>query len=183
MPNTTYSVKMRGIATPLEIPELVDGSSVRRAIHSSIDRKLSGLDEVVTTLDTVDSDEDSGKQVGYGSYVTTTAAVELEINIVPHGLGTVTLLVIAITAAGSTGTPDCQISVDGVNYDQTIQGIGDFVISKLADIEGNVIKLKSSGATKLAIVDVLVMYESDYLRDSASKYLHDSANKFLRIGR
>lgn len=183
MPDTTYSVKLRGIATPLEIPTLVDGSDVMRAIHSSIDRKLYGLNEVTSALDTINSDEDSGKRVGYASYTTTTSGVELEIDIIPHGLGVVTLLVVSITAAGSTGTPDCSITVDGTNYEQTIQGVGDFIICKLADIEGNVIKLKSSGATELAVVDVLAMYESVYLRDSASKYLQDSDNKFLRVGR
>ena len=183
MPDSTYSIKLRGIGVPLEIPTLVDGSDVKRAIHSSIDRKLYGLKGLTSTLVTINSDEDSDKQVAYISYTTTTAGVELEIDIIPHGLGTVDVLVIAITAAGSTGTPDCEISVDGVNYDQTIQGVGDFVILRLADIEGNVIKLKSSGATKLAVVDVLIMYESVYLRDSASKYLQDSADEFLRVGR
>lgn len=183
MPDSTYSVKLRGVATPLEIPTLVDGSDVMRAIHSNIDKKLYGLKELTSTLVTINSDEDSDKQVAYKSYTTTTSGVVLEYNIITHGLGSLNLLVISITAAGSTGVPDCQISVDGANYDQTIQGVGDCAIIRLADVEANLIKLKSSGATKLAVVDILVMYESVYLRGSGSKYLIGSGGKFLRVGR
>ena len=63
-----------------------------------------------------------------------------------------------------------------------LEGIGDHTVIQADNIAGNNIKLKSSGATKVAVVDILVMYESIYLRDSGSVYLRDSDSKFLRVG-
>ena len=182
MPDTTYAIKLRGSGVPIEIAELIDGIETGRNIHSDIDKKVRGIIERSSTLVTINGGQDSDKQIAYISYTTTTSGVALELDIISHALGSITTLVIAITAAGSSGTPDCEISLDGSNYDMLLKGVGDHTVIQADNIAGDNIKLKSSGATKVAVVDILVMYESIYLRDSGSVYLRDSGGVFLRVG-
>lgn len=182
MSDTTYRIRLAGTGAPLEIAELVDGTEVSRNIHSSIGRKLHGLLDLAGGLTSIDGTDTATKELRYIQYTTTTVEAILEYAITSEGLGAVTALIVAIVEAGSTGTPDCLISLDGTNFIYSLSGVGDHIIARLDDLAGNTIKFKSSGATELAIVDILVMYETSFLREVASRNLMTSADEFLRVG-
>lgn len=145
-----FKIQYAGSATPIEIQELADGSDTVRAIHSNVDKVIGGSIEK-------SGGSTAANVAGHLSHLTTTAAVSIEdATIFNDNLGAVVdFLMITITAAGSTGTPDVQIALDGTNYEQTISGIGDFIINRPAGLDSANIKIKSSGATTVAIVDIL----------------------------
>ncbi len=182
MSDTTYRIRLAGTGVPLEIVTLVDGVEVSRNIHSSIGRKLQGILDLAGGLTTIDGTDTATKELKYAQYTTTTVEAALEYDIVSTGLGAITALIVSIVEPGSTGTPDCLIAIDGTNFEFILQGKGDHTILRLDDIAGNNIKFKSSGATELAVIDILVMYETNFLRDVASRNLMASADEFLRVG-
>ena len=175
MPINEYRIRLASTVTPIEID---DG----RHIHSNINAKLHGLLDLAGESTTIDGTITSTKDLYYKQYTTTTVEAILEYELSVHGLGAINSLVLSIVEAGSTGTPDCMISIDGTNFEFLLSGVGDHIVFKLADIAGNVIKIKSSGATELAVIDILAMYENQFLREVASRNLMTSADEFLRVG-
>jgi len=145
-----FKIQYAGSATPIEIQELADGSDTVRAIHSNIDKVVGGSIEK-------SAGATSTNVKGHLSHTTTAAAVSIEdATIFNDNLGAVVdFFMITITGAGSSGTPDVEIAIDGTNYEFLIQGIGDFCIFRPAGADSANIKIKSSGATTLAVVDLL----------------------------
>lgn len=144
-----YKIHYRGSATPIEIQELADGSDSVRVIHSNIDKVVGGSIEKSAGATSTD--------VKYKSYTTTTTGVAIEhATIFNDNLGAVVdFLMIVITAAGSTGTPDVELTIDGTNYEHLLSGVDDFMILRPAGLDSANIKIRSSGATELAVVDLL----------------------------
>ena len=145
-----FKIQYAGSATPIEIQELADGSDTVRAIHSNVDKVIGGSIEKSAGATATNIK-------GHLAHTTTAAAVSIEdATIFNDNLGAVVdFLMIVITGAGSSGTPDVEISIDGTNYELFIQGIGDFEILRPAGLDSANLKIKSSGGTELAVVDIL----------------------------
>ena len=145
-----YKIRYSGGATPIEIQELSDGVTTSRHMHSDVEKTVGG------------SIEKSGGSTSTnikGKFTHTTETTERAIehsSIFNDNLGAVVdFLMIAITAAGSSGTPDVKITLDGTNFEHLLSGVGDFTILSPAGLDSANIRIKSSGATELAVVDIL----------------------------
>ena len=146
-----YKIRYAAGAIPIEIQELNDGTTFPRYMHSEVSKPIGG------------SIEKSGGSTstnikGKFSYTTETTERSIEHStIFNDNLGAVVdFLMIAITAAGSTGTPDVKITLDGSNYEHLLSGVGDFTILSPAGLAGANIRIKSSGAIELAVVDIII---------------------------
>jgi hypothetical protein len=150
---TTYKIQYAVSATPIEEVTLNDGADTARAVHSDIDKSVGGSKEISCST--------AATNVNYKDYTTTTGYVTLDAaTIYNTTITNADFLMVKIREAGSTGTPDVFIHVAGVNDVIKLSGIGDATLLRLNAIEGLNLKLKSSGATELAKVDILYGLES-----------------------
>lgn len=145
-----FKIQYAGSATPIEVQELVDGATESRHIHSDIDKIIGGNIEK-------SAGATSTNVKAKLSYTTMTGAVAIEdATILNDNLGAVVdFVMVTITGAGSSGTPDVQITVDGTNFEHLLSGVGDFTILRLNNLDSANIQVKSSGATEVAVVDIL----------------------------
>jgi len=163
-----YSV----VIEPIE-STVIAGSEAYRNIHGDIDKAVgsrvqksvgTGTDSVVDSgsNQAIDSSSDTvvtgvSDHVTYISSVTTTSGLSIEdVQYYSKNMGTLNALFIAILSAGSTGTPDVLMSIDGTNYEYSLSGAGDWMMIPLKSIDAANVKLKSSGATTVANVDIVV---------------------------
>ena len=145
-----YKVLYTASATPIEVVTLVDGVTTQRNIHSDIDKIIGGsIEKSASTTST--------NIKAKLPYRTTAVGVSIEhADIFNDNLGAVVdFLVVSIKDAGSTGTPDVELTVDGANYEHVLSGIGDFMVLRLANLDSANILIRSSGATEVADVDIL----------------------------
>ena len=149
----TFKIQYAASATPIESTQLTDTSNVATSVHSSIDKSVGGGKEI--SCSTVSTN------VNYKDYTTTAAYVILDhATIYNTTITNADFLIIKIREAGSSGTPDVLVHFAGVDDALKLSGIGDVMMLRPNAIEGANIKLKSSGSTTLAKVDILYGLES-----------------------
>tara|TARA_R100001443_G_C3356422_1_gene178045 strand:+ start:1605 stop:2087 length:483 start_codon:yes stop_codon:yes gene_type:complete len=153
----TFAIKYSGKATPIEKVEAADGTKTR-IIHSNIDKIIGGSMEY----------ELGGTDhfLEYKSYTTTTGEVSLEHSTIFNKDIDVDWMMIAITEAAGSGTPDCKIKleIDAVvpstveHYWLKLVGVGDFTIMPMRGLnqDGSDIELASTSSSTLAKVDILI---------------------------
>jgi len=143
---TTFKIKYSGSFTPVIEPALADGSFGNGIVHSNIDKIIAGVNEL--------SVSSTASDVAYKSYTTTTSSVSLN-TITGLTLTGITFLYIAIAEAGSTGTPDVEVIIDGTNKEIKLTADQDWAVLRLSSGTGADIKLNSTASTTLAVVDIL----------------------------
>lgn len=151
---TNYKIRYSGSAIPTEEVALADGTTISYNIHSNIDKILgSSITKDFGTAST---------EVLYDTYLTTTTPVALSAAAILNSTPDMGFLFMKIVSAGSSGTPDVLMSIDGATATQSImlKGVGDFLMIPFADniltITASSIKISSSGATEVANVEILV---------------------------
>ena len=145
---SSFKIRFSINAMPIESIEMVDTSQVLTGVHSSIDKSFGGGGIVVCSAVPTD--------VVSEEYLTTTGGVLLgSIMSVPQGIK---VLFIKINSPGSSGIPDVRISVDGgVNYFFALSGTSDCLLFRSdTGLTGQDVLIKSSGATALANISILV---------------------------
>ena len=149
----TFKIQYAASATPIESTPLTDSNNVSTSVHSSIDKSVGG-GKVISCSSTATN-------VSYKDYTTTTGYVTLDAATVFNRTVTdADFLMVKIREAGSSGTPDVLVHFAGVDDALKLSGVGDVMMLRPNAIEGANIKLKSSGSTTLAKVDILYGLES-----------------------
>ena len=149
----TFKIQYAASATPIESTPLTDSNNVATSVHSSIDKSVGGGKEI--------SCSSTETNVSYKDYTTTVGYITLDAATVFNRTVTdADFLMIKIREKGSTGTPDVLVHFAGVDDALKLSGVGDVMMLRPNAIEGLNIKLKSSGATELAKVDILYGLES-----------------------
>ena len=147
----TFAIQYSARATPIEEVEAADGTKTR-IIHSNIDKSIAGSMEY----------ELGGTDhfLEYKSYTTTTAEVELgHANIFNKDLN-IDWMMVTITEAAGSGTPDCKIKFQA--YAETfwvwLIGVGDFTIMPMRGLnkDDSTVELISTSSATLAKVDILI---------------------------
>ena len=147
----TFAIQYSGKATPIEKVEAADGSKTR-IIHSNIDKVIGGSMEY----------ELGGTDhfLEYKSYTTTAAEVELgHADIFNKDLN-IDWMMVSITEAAGSGTPDCKIKFRA--YAETfwvwLIGVGDFTIMPMRGLnkDDSTVELVSTSSATLAKVDILI---------------------------
>ena len=147
----TFAIKYSGKATPIEKVEAADGTKTR-IIHSNIDNIIGGSMEYELGSD--------ASFIEYKNYTTTTSEAELESAGIFNKNLNIDWMMVAITEAGASGTPDCKIKFQA--YAETfwvfLVGVGDFTIMPMRGLnkDGSTIELVSSSSSTLAKVDILI---------------------------
>jgi hypothetical protein len=166
----TYTTDIKITALPFLEESLSDGSVIRN--RSALSR-ISAKNRISTAEDAYDV---SGFADGDKSWIQnidgnlTTSYQTLEYGL-GKSIGDVSVFLVVINEALSTGTPDCIISIDGGSTDVfKLQGIGDFTLLRLNGIDGDQIKLKSSLSTTLAGITTIVRAVGRQFKESNSKY-------------
>lgn len=151
---TDFRLIYSGSVTPIEAVTLSDAVDVSRVINSNVDKVLASTIEK--------SFGSAATEIRYkSSYTTTTSGVALSHSTILNASVSVGFLFIKITGAGSSGTPDCSIAIDGgTNYSIKLSGIGDFCMIPLDDniygVPTTEVLLISSGATTVADVEIII---------------------------
>lgn len=150
---TNFKLRISGSVIPTEEVVLTDGSTVSYNIHSTIDKILGG--SITKDYGTAST------EVIYDTYLTTTSGVLLSNPAILNSNPTIGFLFIKIVSAGSSGTPDCYISIDSVpNYNIRLVGVGDFCMIPFDDatytLTAGDIRVISSASTTVANIEILV---------------------------
>ena len=146
---TTFKINYAANATPIEAIQATDTSNVASIVHSSIDKSFGG--NKLLSCGTTST------HVKYKDYTTTDAYVTLEhANIMNDAGINCDFILVKIREAGSSGTPDVVISLNASTDHIKLQNIGDVCLLPLANVAGETIAFKSSGATELSKVDILI---------------------------
>ena len=149
----TFKIQYSASATPTEATTLTDGTTIVTNIHSNIDKSLGGKKEITCGT--------AATNVSHKDYTTTASYVILDhATIFNRTITDADFLMIKIREAASTGTPDVLIHFAGVDDAIKIIGVGDVVLIRPNAIEGANIKLKSSGNTTVAKVDIMYGLEA-----------------------
>tara|TARA_R100001082_G_C4342348_1_gene150719 strand:+ start:552 stop:1025 length:474 start_codon:yes stop_codon:yes gene_type:complete len=150
----TFKIQYSGKATPIEEVEAADGSKTR-IVHSNIDKSIAGSMEY----------ELGGTDhfLEYKSYTTTTGEVSLEHSTIFNKDIDVDWMMITITEAAGSGTPDCKVKLEHGSFSQEafwvkLIGVGDFTIMPMRGLnqDGSDIELASTSNSTLAKVDILI---------------------------
>tara|TARA_R100001244_G_C5171601_1_gene131724 strand:+ start:7956 stop:8411 length:456 start_codon:yes stop_codon:yes gene_type:complete len=146
---TREKINYRASVIPREEVDLADGSDISYNVHSQVDTTPSS-DILKTYTD----------GVGYKNTIaTTTSFVGLNSMSLTNAPSEVAFLFIKIISAASSSTPDVRMLFDGASTQNEIKlrGVGDFCVIPL---QGSVliaeVKLKSSGSTTIANIEILV---------------------------
>ena len=147
----TFAIQYSGKATPIEKVEAADGSKTR-IIHSNIDKVIAGSMEY----------ELGGTDhfLEYKSYTTTAAEVELGHSTIFNKDLNIDWMMVSITEAAGSGTPDCKIKFRA--YAETfwvwLIGVGDFTIMPMRGLnkDDSTVELVSTSSATLAKVDILI---------------------------
>ena len=147
----TFAIQYSGKATPIEEVEAADGSKTR-IIHSNIDKSIAGSIEYELGGD--------ASFLEYKSYTTTAAEVQLgHADIFNKDLN-IDWMMVSITEAAGSGTPDCKIKFRA--YAETfwvwLIGVGDFTIMPMRGLNKDdaTVELVSTSSSTLAKVDILI---------------------------
>jgi len=103
--------------------------------------------------------------------LTTTSGVTIEAGAGICG-DSMVFLIFVIESAGSTGTPVCEISLDGgANFDEKLVGVGDSTIMHIDSIDADNIQVRCTpaDATTAANIRILAKGEAEYFLDADSK--------------
>lgn len=157
--DVTVSMQYSVSATPIEEIELSDTVSVNKikSIHSKVEKSVGGGGTAMC--------EDGGGQsngvdniAAELSYQTTDSGISLNA-ITGVTLGAfVDIIVVKVVEANGSSAPtcDCQVSLDGSNYEILLTKVGDATLIRCAGLNGTTVKIKSSSASEVCLVDVLV---------------------------
>jgi len=145
-----FSIQYSAHCTPIEELEATDSSNKARLVHSSIDKSVGGSGEFSCAT--------TATNIKYKEAPTTSSAVALNDASLINTFTGCDFLMIKIKSAASTGTPDCdvQLTSSGTPSISLLSGVGDVILlrpkgNSLADIS-----VKSSGATTIANLEILV---------------------------
>lgn len=148
---TSFKIRYSASVIPTEEVQLSDTSNVSYNINSNIDKALGGSFQITAGT--------SSNSVRYKEYLTTTSAVALNHSTIFNAAITFGFLFIKIASAGSTGTPDCSISLDsGTHIWIKLQGVGDCIMIPLGGTDqlgSSVVQVSSSGATTVANLEII----------------------------
>ena len=147
----TFAIQYSGKATPIEKVEAADGSKTR-IIHSNIDKNIAGSMEYELGGD--------ASFLEYKSYTTTSAEVQLgHADIFNKDLN-IDWMMVSITEAAGSGTPDCKIKLQGLTevFWVWLIGVGDFTIMPMRGLgkDDSTVELISTSSATLAKVDILI---------------------------
>lgn len=158
---TLEEIRYATYIAPLEKNVFADGSDELRVPHSDLDRSYGSKDTIIAA---------SGDEaLAHHTYLTTTSGVSIEAGAGICG-DSVVFAIFIIESAGSTGTPDCEISLDGgANWDEKLVGVGDVTIMQIDSIDADTIQVRSTGATTVANIRILAKGEPEYFLDADSK--------------
>ena len=146
-----FKIKYQGQATPLEVLDAA-GDATSTIIHGGIGKTITGGMEYELGSDS--------SFLEYTNYTTTTSEVELGGSTIFNKDLNIDWMMITITEAAGTGTPDCKIKFQA--YMETfwvwLIGIGDFTIMPMRGMNKDdaLIELISTDSTTLAKVDILI---------------------------
>lgn len=151
---TDFKLRYSGSVSPLEVVTLSDGVDAVRVINSNIDKSLSStIEKSYGSVST---------EIKYkASYLTTITGVALSHSSILNSSADMGFLFIKISSAGSSGTPECYVSLDGGStYRIRLLGTGDFCIIPF-DLDAQMppqtsdCYVKSGSATTAAYIEVL----------------------------
>ena len=147
---SNFKVNFRASVIPIEEIEMTDTSQTLSGIHSSIDKMFSGGQTVTMSQTATD--------VGFVDYLTTTTGVNfdsLSFSGIPQGIK---FIFIKIVSAGSSGTPNVQLSLDGgSSYPLYLTSVNDcLMVRSDGSLTALDIYIKSSGATTTANTSILI---------------------------
>lgn len=143
-----FLLQVRTSVMPVEKLTLDDATQSTYHQHSQIDRNVGGSIEIdCGATDTNINVKDT--------YLTTTGGETID-TIYADTITGIDSLYVEILSAGNGGTPDVQISLDAVNYRHTFSGVGRFEVLRPSNKAGTAIKIKSSGATTVANVRIII---------------------------
>tara|TARA_R110000744_G_scaffold40374_2_gene91582 strand:- start:1227 stop:1691 length:465 start_codon:yes stop_codon:yes gene_type:complete len=147
----TFKIQYSGRATPIEEVEAADGTKTR-IIHSNIDKSIAGSIEY-----TLGSD---ASFLEYKNYTTTTSEVELGHSTIFNKNLNIDWMMVAITEAVGSTTPDCKIKFHGYGeiFWVWLKGVGDFTIMPMRSMNKDdaLIELVSSNSNSIVKVDILI---------------------------
>lgn len=147
-----FILQVKTSVIPVEVLTLDDATQSSRKQHSNIDRNVGGSIEI----DCGSTDTNINVK---STYLTTTGAETID-TIFSDTITGIDFLYVEILSAGDGGTPDVQISLDGTNYRHTFSGVGNFEQLRPSGKAGTAIKIKSSGATTVANVRIIIGLEA-----------------------
>lgn len=147
----SFKIKYQGQATPIEVLD-ASGDATSTIVHGEIGKTIYGSMEY-----TLGSDSSF---LEYKNYTTTTSDAELGSADIFNKDLNIDWMMVAITEAAGSGTPDCKISFQG--YAEIVWvwlvGVGDFTIMPMRGLnkDDNTIELVSTSSSTLAKVDILI---------------------------
>lgn len=149
---SSFTLRYNSNVIPYEIVTLADGTTTIKSIHSIIDKGIGGSNEKVIG--------DTSTFIKYKAYTTTITGVAFTDSTILNTTGSLNFLAVKIVSAASSSTPQVEISIDGTNYDIVLYGIGDMCVVPINPTDMANIKIKSSGATTLANIEIMVAEEA-----------------------
>lgn len=148
-----FLLQVRTSVQPIEKITLDDSSQSAYHQHSNIDRNVGGSIEI-------DCGATDSNIAVVETYETTTSGVTIN-TIFSDTITGIDYLFVKILSAASSGTPDVQISLDtGGNYRHTFSGVNKFESLRPAGKSGTAILIKSSGATTIANIIIILGLEA-----------------------
>lgn len=143
---TTYKSEYAVNLIPLELTALTDTNDTAETINSNVDKILSG-----------NSTTGGSSTNAHATYLEHLTLITEEVipTICSNTSTLPILLFVKIASAGSTGTPNAMISIDGTNFDILLTGINDFCLIPLNPTMTIAnLKIKSSQANAVANVEI-----------------------------
>ena len=146
-----FKIKYQGQATPLEVLD-ADGDATSTIVHGSIGKTITGSMEYELGSD--------ASFLEYINYTTTTGEVELGHSTIFNKDLNIDWMMITITEAAGSGTPDCKLKFQA--YAETfwvwLIGVGDFTIMPMRGLnkDDSTVEIVSTSSSTLAKVDILI---------------------------
>jgi hypothetical protein len=147
----TFKIQYAASATPIESTGLTDSNNVVTSVHSSIDKGVSGRNEI--SCSTV------ATNVAYKDYTTVTTTTTTFDTAVGGNIDGIDFLMVKIREAASTGIPNVTIEIGGQIASKLI-GVGDVCLLRPSGANGDAIEIFSSASTTKAKLDILYGLES-----------------------
>ena len=147
----TFKIQYAASATPTEATGLTDSNNVVTSFHSSIDKSISGKNEISCST--------TAANVGYKDYTTVTTTTTTLDTAIGSDTDAIDFLMVTIREAASTGTPNVTIEIGGQIASKLI-GVGDVCLLRPSGANGDAIEIFSSAGTTTSKVDILYGLES-----------------------
>jgi hypothetical protein len=149
---SSFFVRARLSAFPIERVTLADGTTLKDNIHSDIDKGLSGSEdsEAVSTAEQVAIVEDYTPVSGGENMQTIFSATSMDSNDTP-------IMLIAV-GKEKVGTGGCWLDFGSETRISELTEVGEFIYISNPNITANTLKLSSSGAVNYTKVDILIAW-------------------------